>query len=131
MSPYEKSLKALGDFIRSQRELTHRSLRQVAETAKISNAYLSQVERGIYKPSADVLRSIAGALDLSKDTLYRQAGILDPDDAETGRRPDVEEAVRLDARLSDDQKEALLGVYRGFIAGSHTRHDAVTRKRNK
>ena len=126
MSPYERSLKALGSFIRSQRELTHRSLRQVAETAKISNAYLSQIERGIYKPWADVLRSIAGALNLSKDTLYRQAGILDPEDTE-GERPDVEEAIRLDDRLSDDQKEALLGVYRGFIAGSQPRHRPAKR----
>jgi transcriptional regulator with XRE-family HTH domain len=115
MATYEKPLKALGEFIRSQRELTHRSLRQVADAAKISNAYLSQVERGIYKPSADVLRGIADALQISKDALYRQAGILDPEDtpAET---TSVEQAIRLDERLSDDQKEALLQVYRGFLS---------------
>ena len=116
MSAYEKPLKTLGDFIRSQRSLAHRSLRQVADAAKISNAYLSQVERGIYKPSADVLRGIADALDISKDTLYRQAGILDPEDTPLERT--VEEAIRLDERLSDDQKEALLQVYRGFLATS-------------
>jgi transcriptional regulator with XRE-family HTH domain len=115
MSPYEKSLKALGDFIRSQRSLAHRSLRQVADTAKISNAYLSQIERGIYKPSADVLRAIADALDISKDTLYRRAGILDPEDA-PAPATSVEQAIRADERLSDDQKEALLQVYRGFLA---------------
>ena len=109
--------KRLGDFIRSQRELTHRSLRQVADAAKISNAYLSQVERGIYKPSADVLRAIAAALDISRDTLYTQAGILDPEDV-TAERTDVETAIRLDERLTDVQKEALLQVYRGFLAGS-------------
>jgi transcriptional regulator with XRE-family HTH domain len=111
---YEKPLKALGDFIRSQRALAHRSLRQVADAAKISNAYLSQIERGIYKPSADVLRGIADALDISKDTLYRRAGILDPEDAPTGTST-VEAAIRMDERLSDDQKEALLQVYRGFV----------------
>jgi transcriptional regulator with XRE-family HTH domain len=111
----EKPLKALGDFIRSQRSLAHRSLRQVADAAKISNAYLSQIERGIYKPSADVLRGIADALDISKDTLYRQAGILDPEDAPAVTST-VEQAIRLDDRLSDDQKETLLRVYRGFLA---------------
>jgi transcriptional regulator with XRE-family HTH domain len=114
---YEKSLKGLGDFIRSQRALAHRSLRQVADAAKISNAYLSQVERGIYKPSADVLRGIADALDISKDTLYRQAGILDPEDAPAAAST-VEQAVRLDDRLTDEQKDALLQVYRGFVSGS-------------
>ena len=111
----EKPLDALGKFIRTQRELTHRSLRQVADAAKISNAYLSQVERGIYKPSADVLRSIADALNISKDALYRQAGILDADDS-PGSAPDVEQAIRLDPRLSDAQKGALLQVYRGFLS---------------
>lgn len=108
-------IQALGKFIRSQRELTHRSLRQVADAAKISNAYLSQVERGLYKPSADVLRSIADALDISKDALYRQAGILDPDDS-AQISPGVEQAIRLDERLTDAQKDALLQVYRGFVS---------------
>ena len=111
---------SLGDFIRSQRELTRRSLRQVAETAKISNAYLSQVERGIYKPSADVLRGIADALQISRETLYRQAGMLDPlePDGSAADHPAVETAIRLDERLSDAQKDALLQVYRGFLSGA-------------
>jgi transcriptional regulator with XRE-family HTH domain len=113
----ERFGKGLGEFIRSQRSLAHRSLRQVAEAAKISNAYLSQIERGVYKPSADVLRAIADALDISKDALYRQAGILDPED-EPQHPTSVEEAIRLDARLTDEQKEALLRVYRGFVSGS-------------
>lgn len=104
---------SIGDFIRAQRELTKRSMRQVASAAHISNAYLSQVERGIYKPSADVLRSIADALDISRDTLMRQAGLLDPQ-SDTGSSPDVEQAIRLDDRLSPAQKDALLQVYRGF-----------------
>ena len=113
----DKPLETLGRFIRAQRELTHRSLRQVADAAKISNAYLSQVERGIYKPSADVLRSIADALNISRDALYKQAGLLDPDDSADGP-PDVEQAIRLDPRLSDAQKDALLQVYRGFVQRS-------------
>jgi transcriptional regulator with XRE-family HTH domain len=112
----DKPLDALGKFIRAQRELTHRSLRQVADAAKISNAYLSQVERGLYKPSADVLRSIADALNISRDALYRQAGLLDRDDSPPVG-PDVEQAIRLDDRLTDAQKEALLNVYRGFVSG--------------
>ena len=111
----DKPLETLGRFIRAQRELTHRSLRQVADAAKISNAYLSQVERGLYKPSADVLRSIADALNISKDALYRQAGILDPEDSPSAAA-DVEQAIRLDPRLSDAQKDALLQVYRGFVS---------------
>jgi transcriptional regulator with XRE-family HTH domain len=122
----EKPLDALGKFIRAQRELTHRSLRQVADAAKISNAYLSQVERGIYKPSADVLRGIADALNISKDALYKQAGILDPDDSPSGERPDVEQAIRLDERLTDAQKEALLSVYRGFIGSTAPPHSPAS-----
>ena len=69
--------RSLGDFIRSQRELANLSMRQLAEIAKISNPYLSQVERGLYKPSADVLKSIANALHISAETMYTQAGLLD------------------------------------------------------
>ena len=71
----------LGEFIRSQRELANLSIRQLAEIAKISNPYLSQVERGLYKPSADVLKSIANALHISAETMYTQAGLLDNDSA--------------------------------------------------
>ncbi len=77
---------SLGDFIRSQRELANLSMRQLAEIAKISNPYLSQVERGLYKPSADVLKNIANALHMSAETMYAQAGLLD-DSPEPGRKP--------------------------------------------
>jgi transcriptional regulator with XRE-family HTH domain len=107
----------VGEFIKTQRELANLSLRQLAEIAKISNPYLSQVERGLYKPSADVLKSIAGALKISAETMYAQAGLLDeiappPGGAEG---PGVEQAVRLDSRLSVEQKETLIRVYRGFV----------------
>ena len=103
----------LGAFIRAQRQLAHLSLRQLAEVADVSNAYLSQVERGLYRPSAQVLKGIAGALNLSAESLFAQAGLLDGRAREF--RPSVEEAIQLDARLTETQKHALLGVYRGFV----------------
>jgi transcriptional regulator with XRE-family HTH domain len=100
----------LGEFIRLQREIAHLSLRRLADLADVSNAYLSQVERGLYHPSAHVLKGIADALQISAEELYGRAGLLD----EEARPPSVEEAIRLDQRLTPEQKEALLGVYRGF-----------------
>jgi transcriptional regulator with XRE-family HTH domain len=100
----------LGEFIRLQRTLGRMSLRQLAGMADISNAYLSQVERGLYQPSAQVLKSLADALNLSAETLYARAGLLD-DDAPPG----VEEAIRLDERLTPEQKETLIRVYRGLL----------------
>lgn len=105
----------IGDFIRMQRRLGQLSLRQLAELADVSNAYLSQVERGLYTPSAQVLKSIAGALDLSAEALYARAGLLDDDHA-TAEGGGVEEAIRLDDALSAEQKETLLRVYRGLRA---------------
>ena len=102
----------LGDFIRLQREIAHMSLRQLGELADVSNAYLSQVERGLYQPSAQVLKGIADALQISAEELYARAGLLD----EEHRRTSVEEAIRLDDRLTREQKDALLAVYRGFVS---------------
>jgi transcriptional regulator with XRE-family HTH domain len=106
----------LGDFIRAQRELANLSLRQLAEMTKVSNPYLSQVERGLYKPSAEVLKSIAGALQISAETMYNQAGLLDDDAGTKGHDAGrVEQAIHGDSRLSKDQKDTLLRIYRGFI----------------
>lgn len=112
----EQAWKALGEFIRAQRLLARLSLRQMAEMTRISNPYLSQVERGIYRPSAHVLKSIADALDISAEALYAQVGLLDrqPPQNESG----VEEAIRLDTNLAPAQKTALLEVYRGFLAAN-------------
>jgi transcriptional regulator with XRE-family HTH domain len=104
----------LGEFIRAQRRLARLSLRQLAELSEVSNAYLSQVERGLYQPSAHVLKNIAAALHLSAESLYAQAGLLDPEAAPP--RSSVEEAIQLDERLSEEQKQALIGVYRGFVS---------------
>jgi transcriptional regulator with XRE-family HTH domain len=103
----------IGDFIRAQRRLADMSLRQLAEVANVSNAYLSQVERGLYRPSAQVLKSVADALDLSAEALFQRAGLLDeePGGAE---RPGVEDAVRLDDALTEEQKDSLIRLYRLF-----------------
>ena len=104
----------LGGFIRMQRELADLSLRRLADMANVSNAYLSQVERGLYQPSAHVLKNLAEALDLSAETLYERAGLLDEREHVGG----VEEAIRLDDALSTDQKETLIRVYRGFTGST-------------
>jgi transcriptional regulator with XRE-family HTH domain len=106
---------ALGDFIRSQRQLARLSLRQLAELTSVSNPYLSQIERGLYRPSAQVLKSIAEALHMSAETMYAEAGLLDHRFEEEAGSPRVEQAIRLDPALSTEQKEALIQVYRGFL----------------
>ena len=116
--------KSLGEFIRTQRRLADMSLRQLANVTKVSNPYLSQIERGIYKPSAEVLKAIADALKISAENLYARVGLLDaraPEevDAERAAREqaaDVERSIRLDGELTAEQKNALLRVYRSFVA---------------
>jgi transcriptional regulator with XRE-family HTH domain len=108
--------RTLGEFIRGQRELANLSMRQLAEIAKISNPYLSQVERGLYKPSADVLKNIANALHISAETMYTQAGLLDGTPESAENHHGVEHAIKLDPRLTVDQKEALIRIYRSFTA---------------
>lgn len=111
----DRSWGPLGEFIRSQRTIANLSLRQLAKLARVSNPYLSQIERGVYKPSADVLKAIADALQLSAESLFARAGLLDQERPASGG---VEEAVRLDPRLNAEQKTTLLRVYRSFLAES-------------
>ena len=118
--PWDVQMKALGDFIRSQRKLANLSLRQLAELTSLSNPYLSQVERGLHQPSVRVLRLLADALNVSAETLLTQAGLFDPgpDQADPGADVDaqsVESVIRADARLDDEQKAALLAVYRSML----------------
>ena len=111
----DASWGSLGGFIKAQRELANLSMRQLAEISKISNPYLSQIERGMYKPSADVLKNLASALRVSAETMYAQAGLLDErPPGEGAPAPGVEEAIRLDEHLSVDQKDTLIRIYRGF-----------------
>jgi transcriptional regulator with XRE-family HTH domain len=113
MSERDDQLHALGAFIRAQRQLANLSLRQMAELAHVSNPYLSQLERGLHEPSVRVLQSVARALNVSAETLLVHAGIDDPGDASDA--PDTEAAIRADDRLSDEQKQALLSVYRSYL----------------
>jgi transcriptional regulator with XRE-family HTH domain len=106
-------LTVLGEFIRSQRQLSNLSLRQLSAMAAVSNPYLSQIERGLHAPSVRVLRSIATALNLSAEVLLGQAGLItEPVHTEDGA---TEAALRADARLTAQQKQALLSVYRSYI----------------
>ncbi len=119
--PDDAPVDALGSFLRSQRHLANLSLREMAERTKVSNAYLSQIERGMHVPSMRVLSSIARALDLSAEAMLTQAGLLE--DAQvsgdaSSARPTTEAAIRADGRLTDDQKEALLSVYRSYLASN-------------
>lgn len=108
-------LLKLGSFIRDQRKQAEMSLRDLASRTDVSNPYLSQIERGLHEPSVRVLRSIATALDISAETLMVQAGLIDS--AGPGEPPPrVATAILADDRLSDDQKTALLAVYRSYIA---------------
>ena len=110
----DDQLHALGSFIRAQRQLANLSLRQMAELAHVSNPYLSQLERGLHEPSVRVLQSISRALNLSAETLLAHAGVADVA-ADDGEAPDTEAAIRRDPGLSDDQKQALLSVYRSYV----------------
>jgi transcriptional regulator with XRE-family HTH domain len=136
--PGQAQVNGLGAFIRVQRQLAHMSLREMAALTSVSNAYLSQIERGLHQPSLRVLRSIAQALSIAPEELLRRANFLSPSgdgdansagpDASpargtgTGQRtpgpdaapPDTEAAITTDPKLTPRQREALLNVYRSF-----------------
>jgi transcriptional regulator with XRE-family HTH domain len=114
--------EALGAFIRTQRKMANLSLRQLAHLTSLSNPYLSQVERGLHEPSVRVLKAISDALNVSAETLLAQAGLVDAvagksagAAAETAQDDRTEDAIAADKRLSDDQKAALLAVYRSMV----------------
>jgi transcriptional regulator with XRE-family HTH domain len=112
---WKTQVEALGQFIRSQRKLARLSLRELASLTDLSNAYLSQVERGLHEPSIRVLKSIAGAFNLTAETMLEHAGLLDDERGpERARSEQTEAAIRADDRLTERQKEALLAVYRSF-----------------
>ena len=109
---WQSQLSALGELIRSQRRLANLSLRDLAERTNVSNPYLSQIERGLRKPSADILQQIAKALRISAETLYIRAGILEEREGEE----DVTMAVLRDAQLTEEQKQTILRIYTSFVA---------------
>jgi len=108
-----KTVESLGDYLREQRVSARMSLRQLAEQAGVSNPYLSQIEHGLRRPSAEVLQQLAKALRISAEQLYLRAGIVSPDEGVGGS---VELAVLGDAALSERQKQTLLDVYASFLA---------------
>jgi len=116
MKDLENRWADLGAFIRDQRQISRTSLRKLSEMAGISNPYLSQIERGLRKPSADILQQIAKALRISAETLYVRAGILEEREGDE----DVTFAVLRDAQLTEEQKQTLLRIYHSFVGETRT-----------
>jgi transcriptional regulator with XRE-family HTH domain len=112
MKDLEDRWAEVGAFIRDQRQVGRISLRKLSEMAGISNPYLSQIERGLRKPSADILQQIAKALRISAETLYIRAGILEEREGDE----DVAMAILRDAHLTEEQTQALLRIYESFVA---------------
>ncbi|HTX30830.1 MAG TPA: helix-turn-helix transcriptional regulator [Solirubrobacteraceae bacterium] len=106
----DRSASLLGEFIRTQRELSEVSMRQFAALVGISNPYLSQIERGLRAPSEEVVHAIADAFKISADALYEQAGLS----AESDDEPEVVQAIREDPKLSPRQRQALIEIYESF-----------------
>ena len=121
---WETQREALGAFIREQRKRANLSLRQLAEMTSLSNPYLSQVERGLHQPSVRVLKAISDALNLSAESLLAQAGLVDAiadgatEAGSAAKTEGTEDAIRADLRLSDEQKAALIAVYRSMLSSA-------------
>jgi transcriptional regulator with XRE-family HTH domain len=108
--------RMLGGFIRAQRQMANLSLRQLSALAKVSNPYLSQVERGLHEPSVRVLKLIADALNVSAGTLFEHAGLISH--AESSSENATECAIRADRWLTEHQRRAMLNVYRSYLEDS-------------
>jgi transcriptional regulator with XRE-family HTH domain len=109
---FEERLSDLGEFIRQQREVANVSVRRLAELAGVSNPYLSQIERGLRRPSAEILQQLAKALKISVEALYVRAGLLSDDGNGV---PSVRDAISRDPQLTAEQKQALINVYDSFV----------------
>lgn len=118
-------VSTLGDFIREQRNAAELSLRQLAIKAGVSNPYLSQVERGLRKPSAEILTQIAAALRISAETLYVRAGLLEAQDSSR-----VRAAIARDSSLNERQRVALLEIYSAFVAENAATQQADSGEEN-
>ena len=110
MNELENRWRDLGEFIRDQRKVDRLSLRKLSEMAGISNPYLSQIERGLRKPSAEILQQIARALEISSETLYIRAGILEERDGDS----DLVSEIRRDPWINEEQKRSLIQIYESF-----------------
>lgn len=122
--PLDKRLADVGDFIKSQREAGRMSVRRLAELAGVSNPYLSQIERGLRNPSADILQQIAKALQISAETLYMRAGFLSDEPSDTNA---VRDAIARDPLLSAEQRSALVNVYESFVGAAADRESPAAR----
>ena len=126
------SVHNLGDYLREQRHSAELSLRQLSEVAGISNPYLSQIERGLKKPSAEILQALAKALRISAESLYVRAGFLEEHtDVAEAARVDVQSAVLADPALSNRQRAVLLDVYESFVGESTPRAASRARRSTK
>ena len=124
-SQWDAQMEAFGAFVRSQRKLANLTLRQLADMTSLSNPYLSELERGMHQPSVRVLKQLSDALNVSAETLMAQAGLIDAVAADAAERaggaaaspkaPPTEDAIRADERLSEEQKAALIAVYRSML----------------
>jgi transcriptional regulator with XRE-family HTH domain len=118
-------LKALGDFIRHQRQMAELSLRDVAARTNVSNPYLSQIERGLHEPSVRVLKAIATALNVSAESLLTQAGLLEHE-ATAASGGQTATVIEKDPRLKPEQRSALLAVYQSYLEANEAEGDADT-----
>lgn len=116
MTDDDDQLKAFGEFVRAQRRLAQVSQRNLARMSGVSDSYLSQLERGHYRPSPQVLKALAAAFGLEPKQLYTMLGFMDEE--EGGGTPSVEQAIQLDSNLDASQKEALIKIYRSFVGGT-------------
>jgi transcriptional regulator with XRE-family HTH domain len=115
-------VRQLGQYIRLQRQMADLSLRGMADLTKVSNAYLSQIERGLHQPSLRVLQAIAQALKIPADTLLAEAGLVSvTDPSSSATRAGTEAAIRSDPDLTPEEREALLRIYRSFVDGRSSR----------
>jgi transcriptional regulator with XRE-family HTH domain len=115
-SSEHEQLGQLGKFIRSQRKLAQLSQRELARLTDLSDPYVSQIERGLHQPSLRVIRALAGALNVRAETMLSYAGVIEETLSGQSTATDTEAAIRCDEQLSEEQKHALLGVYRSFLA---------------
>ncbi|HUQ51858.1 MAG TPA: helix-turn-helix transcriptional regulator [Gammaproteobacteria bacterium] len=113
MTDSDDQLLAFGEFVRAQRRLAQVSQRNLARMSGVSDSYLSQIERGNYRPSPQVVKALATAFGLDAKQLYTMLGFMDEGDGNVA--PSVEQAIQLDTRLNAEQKETLMRIYRSFV----------------
>jgi transcriptional regulator with XRE-family HTH domain len=116
-APWDTQREELAEYLRQQRRLHNLTLRELASLTQLSNAYLSQLERGIHEPSLRVMRSLAGAYNISLASMLAHAGLYADDEPSPPGSQATAAAIRADPHLSEDKKEALLAVYRSYVEG--------------